>query len=66
MIYTFEYKDTTYKTEDIQKLEQYVLEWIEDHWNDFVEYGNNKHGATTKENFDDVLESFYEDTVTEE
>jgi hypothetical protein len=66
MIYTFEYKDTKYSTEDIVEIEQFVFQWIDDNWNDFIEYGNNKHGYLIEDNYEAVVESFFEDTVKEE
>jgi hypothetical protein len=66
MIYTFEYGGTSYTSEDIIEIEHFVFQWIEDNWDLFVEYGNNKHGYITKDNYDSVIESFYEDTIKEE
>jgi hypothetical protein len=65
MTYTFDYEGTQYKTESSKQIEQFVLDWVEKNWNKFVEYGNNKIGYITKENYNDVLESFYEDTISE-
>jgi hypothetical protein len=66
MIYTFEYNGTSFTSEDIIEIEQFVFQWIEDNWDAFVAYGNNKHGYVTKDNYDDIIESFYEDTIKEE
>ena len=66
MIYTFEYEGTKYTTENPKQIEQFVLDWVETNWKKFVEYGNNKIGYITKQNYNDVLESFYEDTITEQ
>jgi hypothetical protein len=66
MTYIFQYKDTKYETKSNKKLEQFVFQWIDNHSDDFMEYGNNKHGYITKDNYEAVVESFFEDTVTEE
>jgi hypothetical protein len=65
MTYIFDYAGTQYKTKSSKQIEQFVLDWVENNWNKFVEYSNNKIGYITKENYNDVLESFYEDTISE-
>jgi len=66
MIYTFEYNDTKHTSKSIVKLEQFIFQWIEDHWDDFIEYSNNKLGYSSKDNYEAAVERFFEDTVTEE
>jgi hypothetical protein len=66
MIYTFEYNGISYTSNDIVEIEQFIFQWIQDNWDAFVEYGNNKHGYVSKENYDSIIESFYEDTIKEE
>ncbi len=66
MIYTFEYNGIIHSSQKISEIEHFLFQWIEDNWEAFVEYGNNKHGYVTKDNYDAIVESFYEDTVTEE
>jgi NADH dehydrogenase/NADH:ubiquinone oxidoreductase subunit G len=65
MRYTFDYEGTQYTTENPKQIEQFVLDWVETNWSKFVEYANNKIGYITKQNYNDVLESFYEDTISE-
>jgi len=66
MIYKFEYNGISYTSNDIVEIEQFIFQWIQDNWDAFVEYGNNKHGYVSKENYDSIIESFYEDTIKEE
>jgi len=64
-MYTFKYLDFIHTTETQEEMEEFLIEWVESNFQLFVGYGNERFGATTKENFDDVLGSFYENTVTE-
>jgi hypothetical protein len=64
-MFTFEYLDTLHTTETEEEMEVFVMKWIEDNFQLFVNYGSEKFGTTNKDNFDDVLGSFYENTVKE-
>jgi hypothetical protein len=64
-MFTFEYLDTLHTTETEEEMEVFVMQWIEDNFQSFVDYGIQKFGTTNKDNFDDVLGSFYENTVKE-
>jgi len=64
-MFTFEYLDTLHTAETEEEMEVFVMKWIEDNFQLFVNYGSEKFGTTNKDNFDDVLGSFYENTVKE-
>jgi hypothetical protein len=64
-MFTFEYLDTLHTTETEEEMEVFVMQWIEDNFQLFVDYGIQEFGTTNKDNFDDVLGSFYENTVKE-
>jgi hypothetical protein len=66
MTYVFNYNDTQYTSKSLVEMEQFVFEWIDNNSEAFFEYGNNKHGYISEDNYEAVVESFFEDTVTEE
>jgi hypothetical protein len=66
MNYVFKYNDTIFRTDDEGDLEKFVLAWVEDHWEAFNQYADNKYGYLTKDNYEAVLEAFFEDNITEE
>ena len=59
---TFEYKDYKYETDDVEDLYEHVEEWIERNFEKFVEWSNY---LVTKDNYEEWIEAFLEETVTE-
>jgi len=66
MAYVFEYNDIIFRTDSEEDLERFVLAWVEDHWDAFNQYADNKYGYLNKDNYEAVLEAFFEDNITEE
>jgi hypothetical protein len=66
MKYIFEYDGFKHTANDVVEMEQFVFQWIDNNSKAFFEYGNNKHGYINEDNYEDVVESFFEETVREE
>ena len=65
MVYSFDYDGVTYNTKSEEELEDFVMAWIKNNWEAFIEFGNNTFGYITKDNYETVLEAFFERNVTE-
>lgn len=61
-MYKFEYNGHTFVNDDEQVVVDYAVNWSDANWDAFVEFTNY---LVTKENYEQYIESFLEETITE-
>ena len=62
MKYKFEYNGHSYEDDDFDKVADYIVNWVDENFNTFVEY---THHLVTKDNFDEYISNFIQDTIIE-
>lgn len=65
MLYTFEYGDTKFASEDFNEVEKYVDQWLSDNFEEFNHYVANRNSSLLEENIEEYTVAFYEDYVEE-
>ena len=58
----FEYDNWSFTTDDPNKMDEFLDNWIKDHWELFVEWTNY---LVTEDNYEAYAENFGAETITD-
>ena len=65
-MYIFEYEDLVVRSNDILELDDIVVQWVKDNWQEFNDWVSNQGSTLIKDNYDDYYERFFDTFVRRE